>query len=219
MTPAMTSDERLRHAWDEVTAKVASTSDPADRRVKLRHLLAAYREPHRAYHTVEHIAALLALFELHGASAQNPDAVQLAILYHDVVYDPRRSDNEAVSAQVAARDLTELGIASPLVARVAALVLATQHGVHAPDLTDTDLSLLLDLDLSVLAASPSDYDAYSAAIRHEYAHVLGLLYRPGRRRVLEKFLATDQLYLTPTLKTAWENAARLNLAREISNLS
>jgi predicted metal-dependent HD superfamily phosphohydrolase len=219
MTTATTSDERVETAWDQLTAKVASTSDPARRRTMRQQLLAAYREPHRAYHTLDHIAALLALFDVHGGSARDPDAVLLAILYHDVVYDPRRSDNEAVSAQIAARDLTELGVAPRLVARVADLVLATQHGVHSPDAADTDLALLLDLDLSVLAASMGDYDAYAAAIRHEYAHVPSLLYRPGRRRVLEKFLAADQLYLTADLKAQWEQPARANLAREINSLS
>jgi predicted metal-dependent HD superfamily phosphohydrolase len=219
MTPAMTSDGRLRSAWDEVVAKVAQTSDPAQHRAALERLLAAHQEPHRAYHSVEHISALLVLLDAHGANASNPDALKLAILYHDVVYDPRRSDNEAVSADVARRDLKELGIAPAMVERVALLVLATQHGAQSPDPADTDLALLLDLDLSVLAAVPKDYDAYAAAIRREYKHVPSLLYRPGRRRVLQKFLDADQLYRTPTLKATWEDAARANLAREISSLS
>jgi predicted metal-dependent HD superfamily phosphohydrolase len=216
---AMTSDERFRITWDEVAAQVAPASNPAHRNATRERLLAAYHEPHRAYHTVAHIAALLALFEVHSGSTRDPGALKLAILYHDVVYDPRRSDNEKVSADIAQRDLKALGVAPELIERVAHLVLATQHGAHSPDPADSDLVLLLDLDLSVLAAAPNDYDAYSAAIRREYAHVPSLLYRPGRRRVLQKFLEAKQLYLTPSLNVAWEDPARANLAREISILS
>lgn len=215
----MSPDEHLRSTWDEVAATVAAASNLAQRDAAGERLLTAYREPHRAYHTTEHIAALLALLTVHGGSARDPDALKLAILYHDVVYDPRRSDNEAVSADLARRGLTALGVDAALVERVVQLVLATQHGAHVPDTMDTDLALLLDLDLSVLAAPTDDYDAYAAAIRCEYAHVPGLLYRPGRRRVLQMFLDADQLYLTPSLKLAWEPPARANLAREIRALS
>jgi predicted metal-dependent HD superfamily phosphohydrolase len=219
----MTADTRLSMAWDELAAKLAPSSGQSLRDATRDRLLAAYREPHRAYHTVEHIVALLALFAMHGGSARDPDAIRLAILYHDAVYDPRRSDNEAVSADVARRDLVALGIGPALVQRVTQLVLATQHGAHPPDAADTDhdtdLALLLDLDLSVLAAAPAAYDAYAAAIRREYAHVPDLLYRPGRRRVLQKFLGTGQMYLTPALKLSWEAPARVNLAREIASLA
>jgi predicted metal-dependent HD superfamily phosphohydrolase len=215
----MTPDEQLRSTWDELVAKVAAAADLGQRNAARERLLTGYGEPHRAYHTTAHIAALLDLLTVHGAAARDPNALRLAILYHDVVYDPRRSDNEAVSANVAQRDLTALNVEAALLARVVQLVLATQHGAHVTDAADTDLALLLDLDLSVLAAAPSDYDAYAAAIRHEYAHVPGLLYRPGRRRVLQKFLDADQLYLTPALQAAWEHRARANLVREIKQLS
>ena len=215
----MTADAQLVAAWNQLTARLAASTGQSLRNAALDRLLAAYREPHRAYHTVEHIAALLALFARHGGSAHDPDAVRLAILYHDVVYDPRRADNEAVSAELAQRDLTALGIGPTLIQRVAQLVLATQHGVHPPDAADTDLALLVDLDLSVLAAAPGAYDAYAAAIRREYAHVPSLLYRPGRRRVLQKFLDAGQLYLTPSLRAAWEAPARANLARETASLA
>jgi predicted metal-dependent HD superfamily phosphohydrolase len=215
----MSPDEHLRSTWHDVMEKVAATTGSAHRDAAGGCLLTAYREPHRAYHTTAHIAALLALLMVHGGAARDPNALKLAIMYHDAVYEPRRSDNEAASADMARRDLLALGVDAGLVERVAQLIVATQHGAHVPDAKDIDLSLLLDLDLSILAASPSDYDAYAAAIRREYAHVPILLYRPGRRRVLRKFLEARQLYLTPSLNAAWEDPARANLAREISSLS
>jgi predicted metal-dependent HD superfamily phosphohydrolase len=215
----MSPDEQLVSAWDEVAAQVAATSSLDHRKVAGDRLLQRYREPHRTYHTTAHILALLALLKVHGGAARDPDALKLAILYHDIVYDPRRADNEAASAELARAELKALGVTTVLVERVAQLILATQHGAHVTDATDTDLALLLDLDLSVLAAPPSDYDSYASAIRHEYGHVPGLLYRLGRRRVLQKFLDADHVYLTPALAAAWEHQARANLVREITTLS
>jgi predicted metal-dependent HD superfamily phosphohydrolase len=214
----MTPSERISTTWTSVLPNVPAASSAAQAAQK--RMLAAYQEPHRAYHTLDHIAALLLLLDQHGIDppAHDPQALRLAILYHDIVYNPRRTDNEAASADVATRDLTALGLAPVLIRRVAALVLATQHGTHKPDPADTDLVLLLDLDLSVLAADPQIYDAYATAIRREYAHVPGLLYRPGRRRVLQNFLNADELYLTPRLRAAWDAPARANLTREIGSL-
>jgi predicted metal-dependent HD superfamily phosphohydrolase len=217
----MTPEQIVRQTLDDAVSRLGMAgcrSVTVDVAPTQQALLTAYREPLRAYHTLDHIAALLDLFEEHGKLAAEPDAVRLAILYHDIVYNPRRPDNEAASAAVAVRDLTVLGAPTALIERVAALVLATQHGTTSPDPADTDLCLLLDLDLSVLAAAPAIYDAYAAAIRREYAHVPGLLYRPGRRKVLQRFLDTAPLYLTPQLADRWDAAARQNLAREISRL-
>ncbi|NJO32913.1 MAG: hypothetical protein HC869_06995 [Rhodospirillales bacterium] len=87
---------------------------------------------------------------------------------------------------------------------------------HSPPPTeDTDLHLLLDLDLSVLAAGPSRYRAYALAIRREYAAIPDEVYRLGRRRVLERFLSRQQIYLTERLRTLWEGSARANLTGEI----
>jgi predicted metal-dependent HD superfamily phosphohydrolase len=207
---------RVSQTWDNMIVGMGLANGAAsDMRVAL---LTAYAEPARAYHTLEHIAALLTLFDTHGSGVVDRDAVLLAILYHDVVYDPKRADNEAASARLATRDLAALGAPPALIGRVAALVLATQHGAKPADPMDTDLCLLLDLDLSVLAAAPAAYDAYAAAIRREYTHVPSLLYRPGRRKVLQHFLNTVPLYRTQPLAARWDAAARQNLRREIAGL-
>lgn len=150
----------------------------------------AYTEPHRHYHTLDHIADLLLLLEKHGVS--DADAVKLAILFHDAVYDPSRQDNEAASANLAREQLTFLGFPLRPIAKVEHYILATQHGASLSAAEDADLQMLLDLDLSVLAAAPDRYRAYAQAIRQEYAAVPDALYRPGRRRVLEGFLARRQ---------------------------
>lgn len=176
----------------------------------------AYAEPHRHYHTIEHIASLLRLLDEHGHEVMDHDAMVLAILFHDIVYDPVRHDNEEASAGVAAERLAQLDLPDRLIIKVRRYILATRHGESAGAIDDTDLALLLDLDLSVLAAEPSLYRAYAQAIRREYAHVPDELYRSGRRQVLEGFLARERIFRT---ELHWEEAARANLAGEIAGLA
>ncbi len=71
----------------------------------------------------------------------------------------------------------------------------------------------------LLAAAPDRYRAYAQAIRQEYAAVPDSLYRPGRRRVLESFLARRHIYLTERLRALWEAPARANLSGEIARLT
>jgi predicted metal-dependent HD superfamily phosphohydrolase len=184
----------------------------------LEDLVQAYGEPHRHYHTVDHIGSLLALLDLHGCRAADPDALRLAILFHDVVYDPARHDNEEASAAVAADRLTRLGFSEALVAKVARYIVATRHDKPDEAVGDGDLALLLDLDLSVLAAAPGAYRAYADAVRREYAFLPDDLYRAGRRRVLAGFLARGRIYLTEPLRALWEEPARVNLAAESAAL-
>ena len=102
-------------------------------------------------------------------------------------------------------------------ARVVTMVRATQH--HAAAVSDADTLLFLDLDLSVLAQEAAVYDAYSAAVRAEYAWVDAERYRAGRANVLRSFMTRDAIYRTPALHAAWESAARANLARELQALT
>jgi len=206
----------LAPAWDDLMRRHGIAGAAAD--AVLAELVAAYAEPHRHYHTLDHIAALLRLLDEHGAGATGRDAIRLAILFHDAIYDPARQDNEAASAAMAQRRLSDLGFPQPVIVKVERLILATRHGIETPA-GDADLDLLVDLDLAVLAAPEAEYRAYADAIRREYAIYPDAVYRPGRRRVLESFLARDRIYRSERLRALWEASARANLAREIAELS
>ncbi len=181
-------------------------------------LIRAYNEPRRHYHTLDHIAALLALLDHYAEAGTDREALALAILFHDAVYDPQRCDNEAASASLAAGCLRGCGFPDDLVARVVRFILATQHAHGAPAADDPDLALLLDLDLSILAAPPAAYQVYAEAVRREYAHVPDGLYRAGRRKVLEGFLGRERIYRTARLYNLWEAPARANLEAESAEL-
>jgi predicted metal-dependent HD superfamily phosphohydrolase len=207
----------LSARWHALAARLAIAQAPAA--ILLNELIRAYSEPGRHYHNLGHIAQLLELLDQHGLDLRGRDAIELAIFFHDAVYVPIRSDNEAASAALARARLTALGGTETLVREVERLILATRHGTaHADAGSDPDLALLLDLDLSILCAERAVYAAYAAAIRNEYAVVPDLIYRPGRRRVLVEFLARPRIYATPRLYEAWEAAARANLEWESAAL-
>ena len=184
----------------------------------LAELVGAYSEEGRHYHTLDHIAALFDLLDRHGQGLVDRNAVELAIFFHDAVYVPTRSDNEAQSAALARERLTALGLSAAFVARVADLILATRHGSGHSEPHDADLALLVDLDLSVLAADRPVYAAYAQAIRREYAVYPDAVYLPGRRHVLGQFLARPRIYQTDRLHGLWDAAARANLTWELAEL-
>lgn len=212
----MTAQDLVSRTWRDLAHRHGCDASSAAR--VLEYLMRAYGEPHRHYHTLSHIADLLQLLDKHGGIADG-DAVTLAIFFHDAVYDPMRQDNEAASATLARKQLMLLGFPQQLTAKVERYILATQHGASVPAARDADLHVLLDLDLSVVAAAPDHYRAYAQAIRHEYASIPDALYQPGRRRVLEGFLARPEIYLTERLRALWEASARQNLASEIAMLT
>jgi predicted metal-dependent HD superfamily phosphohydrolase len=174
-------------------------------------LLDRWREPHRRYHTVAHLTAMLSIVESDGGAAP----VRLAVWYHDAVYDPRAAGdaNERASAALASTELTTLGLPAPVVAEVHRLVLLT--ATHAAEPGDDNGALLCDADLAILASPRAEYDVYAAAVREEYAHVPDEAFRAGRAAVLSHLLARPTLY---RLHTEWEEPARANLARELAML-
>ena len=210
---------RLQVAWADVLSRVAPDASRTDRSIWFSTLIAAYDVAGRHYHDSVHIAAMVSDLEAHGPTDQPRDALVLAILFHDLVYDPTRTDNETESAARARLILRTLGVEPALLARVSELIEATAHLTHTPASADSERDLLLDLDLAILAAPEPQYQAYAAAIRREYAHVPDAAFQRGRAAVLKHFLDQPILYRTAALKTLWEARARQNLVVELDALA
>ncbi|MGV3618464.1 MAG: metal-dependent phosphohydrolase [Fimbriimonas sp.] len=164
-------------------------------------LVAAYSEPQRRYHDLAHLEEVVASLE------DADDEVLLAALFHDSVYDPRRGDNEARSAE-ALRE--RVPTASD---RAVAAILATQ--THQTD--DPGIAELLDADLAVLGRPWEGYAAYARQIREEYAHVPDDAFAAGRAKVLRSFLERPRIYRTVRF-ASYEGIARQNIAQEIALL-
>jgi predicted metal-dependent HD superfamily phosphohydrolase len=176
-------------------------------------LAAAYAAPGRHYHNLSHIEdCLAALARVEGLSAAEREILSEAIWWHDVVYDPTRSNNEELSAQLAERHVRD-----DLRHEVGRLIRLTKtHEVQADDRLG---AILISIDLSILGAAPARYDAYAAAIRQEFIHVSDSDYRAGRARVLRQLAARPVIYPDAGFAAIYDLRARNNLARELVSLS
>jgi len=176
-------------------------------------LVAAYTAPGRHYHDLSHIEDCLgALAGVDDLSSAERGILTEAIWWHDVVYDPTRSDNEELSARLA-----EQHVRPDLRQEVGRLIRLTRTHQVEPD--DRLGAILISIDLSILGAAPARYDAYAAAIRKEFAHVPDGDYRAGRARVLSQFAARPVIFPDPIFAARYDRLARDNLARELASLS
>ncbi|MFF2215564.1 HD domain-containing protein [Streptomyces antibioticus] len=179
-------------------------------------LLTRWQEPQRHYHTLTHLTAVLDHVDTLEAYATDPAAVRLAAWFHDAVYLPDRSENEERSARLAERALPEAGVPGARTAEVARLVRLTV--THDPADDDRDGQVLCDADLAILAAPPSAYAAYTAAVREEYHFVPNDAFRAGRSAILRQLLDLPRLFHTPYGAAEWEPTARYNLRGELELL-
>jgi predicted metal-dependent HD superfamily phosphohydrolase len=165
-----------------------------------------YSEHGRHYHTLDHIKASLGHLDAFGLSA----ALEGAIWFHDVVYDPARNDNEEQSAAFF-MESTAGWIDPDFADCIRRLILMTDP--KTPRDHDHDSNLMVDIDLAILGAPATEYGAYADAIRCEYAHVAEEDFKKGRVAVLRGFLAAP-IYRTESF-VGLETTARQNILNEL----
>lgn len=199
----------LRERWNRLWHSLGATGSPD---ASFDALAAAYTAPQRAYHNLHHIEMCLDELERAEFLAEREPEIELAIWYHDAVYDPRARDNEERSAELAVMLATSAKMAHIRPAAVRDLILATRHDA-APASTDT--RLMADIDLAILGQKPAVFDAYDEAIRTEYDWVPAATFGVERVKVLHRFLEQPHIYQTAMFRGRYETAARANLERAI----
>ena len=211
------SDE-LRSRWEALASKLSTQRPPGLLFDCV--LYPRYTEAHRRYHDLTHIAACLDMFDRFvPAGVANRSAIELAIWFHDVVYDTRRSDNEARSR------LLMLNVCGPGWDAEQVRVAYRMIGLttHTPreqgnDIPDED-KYLLDVDLSILGADEEAFGRYEQGIREEYGWVPENVYRVRRAKVLRTFMEREHVFETPVFRSTFEATARANLARSLTSLA
>ena len=179
-------------------------------------LVAAYSEQHRAYHTATHIQDCLSLLDWVSPQVASPDIIEIALWFHDAVYDPHAHDNEEQSAGWAESFLADHGAPFALSRQVHALIMATRHTAKP---VKEDANWMVDIDLSILGSKPEAYDGFETAIRHEYNWVEEDVFQQKRARILRSFLERPRLYSTDPFHERFEKAARSNLERTLHLLA
>lgn len=202
---------RWESFWKGVSPKEAIQSTWTD-------LYEHYTASDRAYHTLDHIAQCLDQLDQARYLARSPHLIEVALWYHDVVYDSHAKDNEEQSADFALQHLRELRSGETYRNRVAELIMATKH-VDTFSESQSDERLIVDIDLTGLGVPWEAYKIYSDAIRFEYQWVPIPEYKKGRVAVLCAFLDRPHIYNHRHFRGMYEVRARENLAREIAELS
>ncbi len=176
-----------------------------------------YGASSRHYHNFHHIQDLLTQAKRFAASIEDRPVLLFSIWYHDIIYRPWRQDNELKSAELARKRLAPFDLSKLQVEACFQQILLTK--THDAEAADLDTQLLLDFDLSILGRSQATYERYCQQIRKEYRIFPDFLYRPGRRKALQHFIARPFIYHHPHYREQYEAQARANLRWELAQLS
>lgn len=181
-------------------------------------LQARYARPRRAYHTIEHVSAVLEHWRQVDDEGHWHDrsATWVAVLLHDVIYVPGAPDNEERSALLVPEWTRAFGVDVD-VGAVQTLIRATaDHGANLG--AQGDLALFLDCDMAILGTPAQVYDRYIEQVRLEYADLVDEAgFRAGRRAFVAG-LVGKPVFLSERFRNLYEERAQRNLRRELAHL-
>lgn len=181
-----------------------------------------YQEPHRHYHTLDHLKTCFNELDKAKDKLVDPLTVEVALWFHDAVYQAplklgQAVDDEGDSAQLAEDVLAKkLRLSKKVAQRAGQLILATQLGSEP---LDPDAQTMVDTDRAILGRSKRLYDIYADQVRREYQEVSEERYKIGRKCILESFLSKPSIYQTDEFREQYEQHARANLERELQGLA
>lgn len=178
-------------------------------------LVKGYGEPQRHYHTLAHIAHCLTQFDHCKSLARNPDALEIAVWFHDVIFEPGRHDNEALSARLY-QDLSAGNHDNEMRQLIDRLIMATLH--DGSSLGDADASYMVDIDLSSFGL---DWDAFlldSQNLREENPHLSDTDYYRKLQKFHSSLLARPRFFLSDFFYQRYEQQARDNVSRYLEQV-
>ena len=178
-------------------------------------LVQMYGEPHRSYHTLNHIASCLNELDEVQENIEDPTSIELSLWFHDVIYSAKEKENEEKSAIYAETALADAGTEKKTIENIGKLIRITKHPSQPKTL---DEKYMIDIDLSILGAPQKAYKTYSNQIREEYSHIPKFLYSHGRKKILKAFLMSDFIYSTEYFREKYEAPAKINILNEIQAL-
>ena len=203
----------LKETFQQLTANYTSRQDLIEK--LWREIYHSYTAEGRHYHTLAHLENMFLELQLVRPEFKDWDAVFFALFYHDIVYFPTDTGNEEKSAGVAAARLSELALPAGKIEKCKTIILATKS--HSES-TCSDINYFTDADLSILGQDWKIYLCYIRDLRKEYSSYPDLIFRAGRKTVLNHFLGRSTIYKTPFFIAKFEKKARKNLAREMTML-
>jgi predicted metal-dependent HD superfamily phosphohydrolase len=176
-------------------------------------LVGRYSEPHRRYHTCDHITHCLKQVDLAADLMDNCDAVEVGLWFHDAIYKPGAADNELKSAQLFEEITNDKQ--SSLKQSVYDLIMVTKHPEHPKCL---DEKFMVDIDLSSFALPWGVFIQDSQAVREEFAHVSDESFFAGHLKFLNSLVKRPTFFFTDFFQTRYEAIAKKNITRYMKDL-
>ncbi|MGI9311888.1 MAG: HD domain-containing protein [bacterium] len=202
---------RFRELWRRCADRAADSVDNDAATTDVDSLFAEltgyYREPHRHYHTEAHIHECLSRMDLASPALGRSDGVELAVWFHDAIYQPGAADNEARSAQWFARKARG-ALNLELIGEVEGYILATTH-CDAP--TEAGARFVVDVDLSGMGMDATAFQRDGDNIRKEAAALDDAEFCRRQGGFLRKLLARERIYTTDFFHDLCEARARENI--------
>lgn len=208
---SLASKETLRPKWNDLCQRLNIFNN----QIFFDDITNHYSETHRHYHTLNHINFCLQELEPVKNSLHNPETVELAIWFHDVIYDIGKNNNEEKSAKMAIQFCQKNNLSPEFTKQVEDHILAT--GDHT--LSDNaDTNYLIDIDMSILGYSPDDIYKFEEQIYQEYSTIYNRKeYLIGRLGFLSK-LKGYNIYKTEYFKNKYGQSSQDNITKTIKNL-
>ncbi len=212
----------LYGALDDALVGIGATADPPTRHAEISRVLAAWNTEGRAFHNARYLATVMErLDELEGA-ASDTDVLRIALAYRGAQEEVGWEESDlcgtpaSVPATVDLHGLIELGVDEDSVDRVRQLI--RQLSQHRPDDTDLDGRILVDADLSMLAAPPQQYRRLIAGLKSETSYLDFAEFLKHRRSLVRALLARRNIFFSPIARK-WDESARQNLEAEMAGIN
>lgn len=171
-----------------------------------------YDEPHRIFHNWDHIAYGLDIFkQLDTGTTEQV----IAWLFHDIVYDPTRKDNEAQSVTRAIKTIQANGDDHLIsLSEVSIIIMDTM--LHIPSIKLS--GLVLDIDMSSLADPDyAEFERQRLLAAKEYAFFGKEMILAGTKAFIVKTLSQERIFTTDDFQPM-EAIARSNLKKYLDSL-
>ncbi len=171
-----------------------------------------YNGKGRYYHNETHIRTSLRHLQAVQHLANDYNAIEIALWFHDVIYNIFSANNELESAKLASQFLQDNQADNAFVEKVYQLIMATCHNA---EISDNDEQLIADIDLAILGSTKEVYQQFEQAVRKEYRLIPSFIYRKKRKEVLQGFLDRDRIYHHDYFYDKFEERARENITHAI----
>lgn len=205
-----------RHRFELLWQRCATgQTDSAASGSRFDEICTRYNEAHRRYHTPEHIVHCLQQFDACRELLSDANAVELAVWYHDVVYDIGADGNEARSAEFFVRH-AKGELSDELICAVQELIMVTMHLCNRPETADE--SYLVDIDLSSFGLPWERFQRDSVAVREEFPQLQDKEFYPKQQLFLAELLRRESFCFTDFFRERHERQARENISAYLQNL-